>query len=166
MLTHLVGKQIVQPALVALVLGAGAVTLVPSLALTASDTSTYAAADSTAASEQPAVRSVAERFLHAMAQADEETVWMFASEEEQDAFGTEAAAYDAYADAFPALTQARDVAFEKTWQDGEVPFVEVALMTGSKPTHRATMGFWLDDAGDWELVSCDVKPVGDLVAGL
>jgi hypothetical protein len=28
------------------------------------------------------------------------------------------------------------------------------------------MGFWLDDAGDWKLVSCGVKPVSDRLAGL
>jgi len=115
---------------------------------------------------QSDVRDAAERFLRAMSAADAESVWMFASEEEHDAFQTEGAAFDAYADAFPALTRAHGVIFEKSWQEGDTPFVQVALTTGSTESHRATMGFWLDDAGDWKLVSCDVKPVSDLVAGL
>ena len=101
-----------------------------------------------------------------MSAADAESVWMFASEEEHDAFGTEDAAYEAYADTFPALTQTHGVTFEKFWQEGDTPFVQVALTSGSTEAYRATMGLWLDDAGDWKIVSCDVKPVSDLVAGL
>ena len=172
MLTNRFSKTIVRPCFVAILLGTASVSLIPTLAMTANDTSTRAApaasvpAGSTSATAQTEVRDAAEQFLLAMSAADAESVWMFASEEEHDAFGTEAAAYDAYADAFPALTQTHGVSFEKFWQEGDTPFVQVALTSGSKPAYSATIGLWLDDAGDWKIVSCDVKSVSDLVAGL
>ncbi len=158
----------------AILLGTASVSLIPPLAMTANDPMPVAsvvssplqvrAADSAAARTE--VRDAAERFLRAMSAADADAVWMFASEEEHDAFGTEDAAYDAYADAFPALASAHGATFERFWQEGDTPFVQVALTSGSGEEYRATMGLWLDDAGDWKLVSCDVKPASDLVAGL
>lgn len=109
---------------------------------------------------------VAVTFVRAMASGDEETVWMFATEEEQDAFGTESEAYAAYAEAFPALIQARAVVPESSWREGETPFVEARVTDRSGETYRATLGFWLSDAGDWQLISCDVKADSDRVAGL
>ena len=169
MLTNLLRKKIFQPCLAAFLLGAGAVALVPTLAMTAN---IGAVSDFPAISAHPAqnnahaeMKNAVSRFLQGMASGDADAVWMFASEEEQDAFGTETAAYEAYADAFPALTRPQAVTFDKFWQEGDTPFVDITLTQGSS-AHRATMGFWLDDAGDWKLVSCEVKPATDLVAGL
>jgi hypothetical protein len=174
MLTHPLSKRIVRPCLLAILLGTASVSLIPTLAMTAGSSFIPAVSgvlDSTPAglglvATRTEVRDAAERFLLAMSAADAEAVWMFASEEEHDAFGTEETAYDAYADAFPALTRTHGVSFEKFWQEGDTPFVRVALTSGSTPEYSATIGLWLDDAGDWKIVSCDVKPVSDLVAGL
>ncbi len=116
------------------------------------------------AAENPAIEQAVATFIRGMAEADVETVWMFASEEDQDAFGTEQAVYDAFADAFPAFTHVEKVAFERFWQEGETPFVTLALTDAEGARYRATMGLWLDDAGDWELISCDVEPADDRIA--
>ena len=112
------------------------------------------------------VRKAAARFVTAMNTRDAEAVWMFASEEEQDAFGTEPDAYAAFVDAFPALANVKSLRFERFWEEGDTPFVDTVVVDSEKQTYRATMGFWLDDAGDWKLVSCDVTPVTDRIAGL
>ena len=174
MLTHPLSKTIVRPCVLAILLGTASVSLIPTLAMTANSAFTPAVSgvlDSTPmdlklVATRTEVRNAAERFLRAMSAADAESVWMFASEEEHDAFGTEDAAYDAYADAFPALTRTHGVSFEKFWQEGDTPFVQVALSSGSTEQYRATLGLWLDDAGDWKIVSADVTPVSDLIAGL
>ena len=111
-----------------------------------------------------AVENAAITFVRAMRDRDVATVWMFSSEEEQDAFGTESEAYAASAEDFPTLQQARPVKFLRSWQEGDTPFVELTLVDNSGSEYRAAMGFWLDDAGDWKLVSCDVKAVSDRVA--
>ncbi len=105
-----------------------------------------------------------EHFIEGMAKSDLDAVWMFASEEDQDAFGTERAVYEAYAETFPAFTKAATVTFSRFWQEGDTPFVEVAMTDSKGAIYRATMGLWLDDAGDWKLISCDVKPLSDRVA--
>ncbi len=175
MLTHRLQEALVKPCVAAILLGIASVSLIPTLAMTANDAGTpgvpVAMDPARGGVVEPSLaqaeaRDAAARFLRAMSAADAEAIWMFASEEEHDAFQTEDAALDAYADAFPALTQARGVTFERFWQEGDMPFVQVSLTTGSAKSHRATMGFWLDDAGDWKLLSCEVKPVSDLVAGL
>ncbi len=110
------------------------------------------------------VRAAAASFIRGMTEADAASVWMFASEEEHDAFGTETAAYDAYAADFPALTQAREVTFLSFREEGETPFVELIVTDASGNEYAASLGFWLDDAGDLKLISCDVKPAEDRVA--
>jgi hypothetical protein len=124
----------------------------------------FAAASGLEEAGDPAVRAAVARFIGGMVEGDVETVWMFATEEDQDAFGTERAVYDAFAEVFPALTSARQVTFERFWQAGETPFVTLSLTTEDGESYRATMGLWLDDAGDWELISCSVEPAGDRVA--
>jgi len=105
-----------------------------------------------------------ERFVNGMVKSDSQAVWMFASEEDQDAFGTERAVYDAYAEIFPAFAKAETVRFGRFWQEGDSPFVTIAIEDAKGENFSATMGFWLDDAGDWKLISCDVKPISDRVA--
>lgn len=119
-----------------------------------------------AGSPDPVVRNAATRFVRAMMAKDAGTVWMFASEEEHDAFPTEQATYEAYAETFPVLAQAKSVRFDRFWQEGDTPFVEITIADAEDNSYRATMGFWLDDAGDWKLISCEVEPVTDQVAGL
>jgi hypothetical protein len=112
------------------------------------------------------VQKAAAKFIRGMAEGDAESVWMFATEEEHDAFGTYDIAYDAFAEAFPVLTMAKSANFERAWQEGDTPFVELTVADSSGDVYRAAMGFWLDDAGDWKLVSCEVEPLSDRVAGL
>ena len=76
-------------------------------------------------SEQKATAMAVERFVEGMASHDADVIWMFASEEEQDAFGTESATYDAYAETFPELTKAHEVTFTRFWQEGDTDFVQV-----------------------------------------
>lgn len=169
MLTNLLHKKILQSSLAAFLVSAGSIALVPTLAMTANigAISTFEAVPAHPAQNDvhADIRNAASRFLQGMASADVEEVWMFATEEEQDAFGTETAAYEAFADAFPALIRPQAITFDKFWQEGDTPFVNITLTQGSS-SHRATMGFWFDDAGDWKLVSCEVQPASDLVAGL
>src|SRR5687768_3982097 len=47
------------------------------------------------------VRSAVESFIRAMKNADAQTAWMFATEEDQEAFATEEAVYAAFAETFP-----------------------------------------------------------------
>src|SRR4051812_17769000 len=116
--------------------------------------------------EREAIADSAEKFITGMADHDAATVWMFASEEDQDAFGTETEVYGAYEETFPEFARAKEVTFTRFWEEGDTPFTQVLLGDGRGSASVATMGFWLDDAGDWKLVSCDVKPVSDPLAGL
>lgn len=106
----------------------------------------------------------AESFVRSMTKADAETVWMFASEEDQEAFGTEAEIYSAFADTFPVLTDVKEVSLTKSWREGDTPFVALSLEDSRGQIHRANVGMWLDDAGDWKVVSCDIAPALDQVA--
>lgn len=114
--------------------------------------------------ERTKADAAATSFIHALANADADAVWMFASEEDQAAFGTESAVYEAFAETFPALTQAKDVTLERAWQEGDTPFVELAVSDASGGDYQVTIGLWLDDAGDWKVISCDVKATGDKLA--
>ena len=89
---------------------------------------------------------------------------MFASEEEQAAFGTEEATYAAYAEDFPALTQASEVTVEKIWDEGETPFVALSMIDASGRAYKASVGLWLDDAGDWKVISLAVRPAAERAA--
>ena len=53
------------------------------------------------------VRAAVATFIDGMTAGDAQTVWMFASEEDQAAFGTERAVYDAFAEVLPALAAGR-----------------------------------------------------------
>jgi hypothetical protein len=112
------------------------------------------------------VRMAVETFIRGMSTADAKTVWMFASEEDQEAFETEDAVYQAFAETFPALTQVAAVTVESFSQEGDTPFVELSMTDANGQQHRASVGLWLDDAGDWKVISCDVKPASDRVAAL
>jgi hypothetical protein len=116
-------------------------------------------------SETPVERA-AVRFVSAMASKDAATVWLYATEEEQDAFQTEQAMLAAYSEDFPTLVIAKGAAAEREWREGNARFVLVRVTDSDHNEYRATMGFWLSDAGDWQLISCDVKPVSDRIAGL
>jgi hypothetical protein len=101
-----------------------------------------------------------------MSQGDAQAIWKFASEEEQEAFETEDAVFAAFADAFPALTQATSVSVDAVNQEGDTPFVQVSLADAAGNKHQANVGLWLDDAGDWKVVSCEVTSVSDRIASL
>jgi hypothetical protein len=103
------------------------------------------------------------RFVTGMTAGDEKAVWMFASEEDQAAFATEQAVYDAFAELYPALTEVDQIVVDDVRQEGETPFVDAVLRDDDR-RYRAEIGLWLDDAGDWKVISLDVRPVGDLVA--
>ena len=112
------------------------------------------------------VQNAVQNFIRGMTEGDVKTVWMYASEEEQMAFETEEATYAAFVDAFPVLTEVKEVAFDSYRNEGDTPFVEVSLKDAKGNPYRATMGLWLDDAGDWKIISCDVKSTTDRVASL
>ena len=111
-----------------------------------------------------AVENAAVTFIRAMQSGDVATVWLYATEEEQDAFGTEQAMYEAYSEDFPVLTLAKSAVPDREWQEGDASFVEVKVSDSYRNEYTATMGFWLSDASDWQLISCDVKPVSDRIA--
>jgi hypothetical protein len=112
------------------------------------------------------VRTALADFVSGMAGADAERVWMYASEEDQAAFETEDAVYAAFAEAFPVLTKTREVSIEKIWDEGDTPFVRIRLTDVLGETYTADIGFWLDDAGDWKVVSCQIEPLEARVASL
>ena len=112
------------------------------------------------------VRMAVESFIRGMSTADAKSVWMFASEEDQEAFGTEEAVYQAFAETFPAFTQVAEVTVLSFRQEGDTPFVELSMIGEGGENYRASIGLWLDDAGDWKVVSCEVKPVSDRIAAL
>src|SRR3712207_2875287 len=107
-------------------------------------------------------RMAAEGFILAMADSDAQTVWTYASEEDQDAFATEAAVYEAFAETFPVLVSVVDVRFETIQQEGDTSIVRVSLTDRNGERHNGSMGLWLDDAGSWKLVSCDVQPSAEI----
>lgn len=112
------------------------------------------------------VKSAITTFIRGMSDADAATVWMFASEEDQAAFATEQAVFAAFADTFPAFTKVSEVTFEEIWQEGDTPFAKLSMTDAAGDHYLATVGLWLDDAGDWKLISCDIKPVSDRIASL
>ena len=118
-----------------------------------------------ASTAESSVARVATEFVHALVRRETDTVWMFATEEEQDAFATEDAAYVAYAEAYPELTNAGVLTVQREWIDGDTPFIEFHLASPGE-TYRVTMGLWRDDANDWKIVSCEVTALSDRVAGL
>jgi hypothetical protein len=111
-------------------------------------------------------RMAAEEFVLAMANAKSQAVWAYASEEDQEAFGTEAAVYHAFAETFPVLVEVVEVRFEASRQEGDTSFVDFYLTDKSGHQHRGSMGLWLDDAGGWKMVSCDVQPTSKHIAAL
>ena len=125
-----------------------------------------------APSAQPATAEAAEvqtalrTFIRGMAEGDAKTVWMYASEEDQAAFETEDAVLEAFADAFPALTKAEDVKFDSFRNEGDTPFAVVSFTDENGNKYQADVGLWLDDAGDWKVVSCEVNAITDRVASL
>ncbi len=106
----------------------------------------------------------ASKFIRGMSERDAQAVWMFASEEDQEAFGTEAEILAAFAETFPVLTEAKHVTLTQNWREGDTPFVAMQVEDSSGQLHRARIGLWLDDAGDWKVVSCDVEPATAQVA--
>lgn len=105
-------------------------------------------------------------FLTGMRDKDAAAVWKFASEEDQDAFQTERALYDAFAVTFPVLTQTREAFLQGVRTEGDTPFVQLVLTSDEGESYSAAIGFWLDDAGDWKVISCDITPATDQVAAL
>jgi hypothetical protein len=171
MLTNLnvrkTGRGVVLAALLA---GAAVLSAQNISQVAAQDTSVQTASFEAPAVAMPgpdaAVTDAAASFIHSMSKGDAGAIWMFASEEEQEAFATEDAVLAAFAENFPALTQAKTVAVETVSQEGDTPFVQVSLADGEGNKYQASIGMWLDDAGDWKVVSLDVTSVSDRVASL
>lgn len=124
------------------------------------DSSTFAR------SADAGLRNAVVTFIDGMAAGDAQTVWNYATEEDQAAFGTEQAVLHAFSEVFPEFAKAKEVTFESTWQEGDTPFVNLNLTEADGDQYRATMGLWIDDAGDWEIVSLEVRPAVDYVASL
>jgi hypothetical protein len=119
-----------------------------------------------ATAEAAEVQTALTTFIRGMAEGDAKTVWMYASEEDQAAFETEEAVLAAFADSFPALTEAEDVKFDSFRNEGDTPFAMVSFADEDGNKFQADVGLWLDDAGDWKVVSCEVNAVTDRVASL
>lgn len=121
---------------------------------------------------QPAIDEAAEVrqalmvFIRSMAKGDAKTVWMYASEEDQAAFESEDAVLTAFKDAFPALTTAKELRFDIVREEGDTPFSSLTFKDEFGHNYQAEIGLWLDDAGDWKVVSCDVNAVTERVASL
>jgi hypothetical protein len=111
-------------------------------------------------------KSAAKGFVQAMASGDADALWMFASEEEHDAFQVKNVAFRAYAEAFPTLTRVKEVTVIRAWTEAEAEFLQLIVRDRDDRTYLTEMGLWLSDAGDWKLVSLEVKPTGDYLAGL
>jgi hypothetical protein len=105
-------------------------------------------------------------FIRGMDEGDAKTVWMYASEEDQAAFETEDAVYEAFAEAFPAFTQAERVTFNSFRNEGDTPFVVLSMTDEAGEAYSADVGLWLDDAGDWKIVSLDIVAASEHVASL
>ncbi len=111
-------------------------------------------------------RMAAEGFILAMANSNAQAVWTYASEEDQDAFATEGAVYQAFAETFPVLVSVVEVRFETIEQEGDTSFVRVSVTDKDGERHDGSMGLWLDDAGSWKLVSFDVQRSAKHIAAL
>ena len=126
---------------------------------------------SSTSSVQPADKAAEARqaikiFLRGMAEGDAETVWMYASEEDQAAFETEDAVLTAFVGEFPVLAEAENVKFDSFREEGDTPFWVMAFKDDAGVSYRAEVGLWRDDAGDWKVVSCEVYALSDLIASL
>ncbi len=134
---------------------------------TANDTKIVRFLDSTPMDQsEPGAKAAAKGFVQAMSSGDAEALWMFASEEEQDAFQIKNVAFKAYAEEFPVLTRAKEVTVVRSWRDVDTDFLDLIVRDRNDRTYRTEIGLWYSDAGDWKLVSLDIKPTGDYVAGL
>ena len=72
---------------------------------------------------------------------DAATVWLFATEEEQDAFQTERRCFRPTAEDFPVLTLAESAEAEREWQEGDTTFVEVRLTDSHRNEYPRDDGF-------------------------
>ena len=161
------GQSVASAALLCvLAFSAGSIPEVAAQDATGAQLVSFSSSVTPAAAETGEVQAALENFIHGMAAGDQQTVWAYASEEDQAAFETEAALYTAFAQDFPELTQATDVRVQSVRNEGDTPFVKLTLRDADGNAYVADVGFWLDDAGDWKVVSCDIVPASDRVAAL
>ena len=113
---------------------------------------------------QAEVRGAVASFVRGISQGDVQTVWDFASEEEQAAFGTEEAAFVAFYEAYPAFAHAKEITFVGYSIEGDTPFVEISVRDRMGQRWQAELGLWLDDAGDWKIISCAIDLANDRMA--
>lgn len=169
MFTSMNAKKVGQHcAVAALILGLGF--SASSVSQVAAQPDTWALESVAAAAVVPAetaeLQTALTTFIRGMADGDAKTVWMYASEEDQAAFETEEAVLAAFVDAFPALTKAEEVTFDSFREEGDTPFAVLTFADESGNKYRAEVGLWLDDVGDWKVVSCEVNALSDRVASL
>jgi hypothetical protein len=112
---------------------------------------------------QVEARTAATNLIQSLASGDAATVWMFATEEEQEAFATEDEAYRAFVDAYPPLAFATKLAIESVTTDGDARVVTAYVTDQHGLEWRAQLGLWKSDAGDWKLVTCDIAPAPESV---
>ena len=110
------------------------------------------------------IRQVAETFVWGLVNDRADLVWQYATEEEQAGLGTEDAVLTAFKGAYPPLAHAQDITFNGIQYEGEVPFVSFYVKDGLGLQWLATFGIEYDDAGDWRVVSLDIKGApGELI---
>jgi hypothetical protein len=103
-------------------------------------------------------RQAAATFVWGLSNGHARVVWHFATEEEQDAFGTEEQTYQAFVSAYPPLAYATEMTMEGVTYDGEMPVVALYVTDRLGLRWKASFGLWKDDASDWKVISCDIEP--------
>ena len=109
-------------------------------------------------------RTAAATFVWGLSNGHAEVVWQFATEEEQEAFATEAETYNVFVSAYPPLAYAKEMTFEGVTPDGGLQIVSIYVKDRLDLQWRASFGLWKDDAGDWKVMTLDIEPApGELV---
>ena len=123
----------------------------------ATPASLFAAAPRIDAGEDE-MRAAAATFVWALSNGSAETIWQFASEEEQESFGTAEIAYVAVAEAFPPLVYAAEITFDGIRNTDGVPTASYYVKDQVGLQWLASFGIVQDDAGDWKIISLMIEP--------
>jgi hypothetical protein len=100
-------------------------------------------------------------FVRSLSAGDADTVWKYATEEDQDYFATEPAVLHAFAKVFPTLASAKDITFQHVSGAADSPSVQLGIVDQDGSKWHASFEMWLDDAGDWKILGCKVAPASE-----
>ncbi|WP_128294128.1 hypothetical protein [Afifella aestuarii] len=114
--------------------------------------------------QEDAVRGAVETFVWGLSNKQPKAVWRFATEYEQDRFGTEEAAYTFFSKIHPPLVYAKRLTVDSVTQDGEATMVKTYVRDRIGLQWSADFALLQDDAGDWKIVDCQLRPApGELI---